>query len=134
METNAIRFDDGAAYEQYMEKWSQLAGETFLRSDSLLGEPVRSDRKWTRHPWRPTQSASMTERRTSNTWKSGASLRGKPSSNGWFQKQGGDGSTWAAVVAPLPNCLSTAVHQGQSRGSIPRRGSLPTGAHHTPAG
>ena len=30
METNAIRFDDGAAYEQYMGKWSQLAGETFL--------------------------------------------------------------------------------------------------------
>src|ERR1035438_6845678 len=31
METNAIRFDDGAAYEQYMGKWSQLAGETFLQ-------------------------------------------------------------------------------------------------------
>lgn len=31
METNAIRFDDGAAYEQYMGKWSQLTGETFLR-------------------------------------------------------------------------------------------------------
>lgn len=30
MDTNAIRFDDGAAYEQYMGKWSQLAGETFL--------------------------------------------------------------------------------------------------------
>jgi SAM-dependent methyltransferase len=30
MEINAIRFDDGAAYEQYMGKWSQLAGETFL--------------------------------------------------------------------------------------------------------
>jgi SAM-dependent methyltransferase len=28
--TNQIRFDDGAAYERYMEKWSQLAGETFL--------------------------------------------------------------------------------------------------------
>jgi hypothetical protein len=26
----AIRFDDGAAYERYMGKWSQLAGETFL--------------------------------------------------------------------------------------------------------
>jgi SAM-dependent methyltransferase len=25
-----IRFDDGAAYEQYMGKWSRLAGETFL--------------------------------------------------------------------------------------------------------
>ena len=25
-----IRFDDGAAYERYMGKWSQLAGETFL--------------------------------------------------------------------------------------------------------
>jgi SAM-dependent methyltransferase len=30
METNAIRFDDGAAYEQYMGKWSQLAGAIFL--------------------------------------------------------------------------------------------------------
>jgi SAM-dependent methyltransferase len=28
--TNQIRFDDGAAYERYMGKWSQLAGETFL--------------------------------------------------------------------------------------------------------
>jgi SAM-dependent methyltransferase len=28
--TNEIRFDDGAAYERYMGKWSQLAGETFL--------------------------------------------------------------------------------------------------------
>src|SRR3954471_404051 len=25
-----IRFDDGAKYERYMGKWSQLAGETFL--------------------------------------------------------------------------------------------------------
>ena len=30
MTTNQIRFDDGAAYERYMGKWSQLAGETFL--------------------------------------------------------------------------------------------------------
>jgi SAM-dependent methyltransferase len=30
MVSNRIRFDDGAAYEQYMGKWSQLAGETFL--------------------------------------------------------------------------------------------------------
>jgi ubiquinone/menaquinone biosynthesis C-methylase UbiE len=29
--TNTIRFDDGAAYERYMGKWSQLAGEAFLR-------------------------------------------------------------------------------------------------------
>lgn len=28
--TNQIRFDDGTAYERYMGKWSQLAGETFL--------------------------------------------------------------------------------------------------------
>ncbi len=28
--TNHIRFDDGAGYERYMGKWSQLAGETFL--------------------------------------------------------------------------------------------------------
>ena len=28
--TNEIRFDDGAAYERFMGKWSQLAGETFL--------------------------------------------------------------------------------------------------------
>ena len=30
MTTDPIRFDDGAAYERYMGKWSQLAGETFL--------------------------------------------------------------------------------------------------------
>lgn len=30
MVTSPIRFDDGAAYERYMGKWSQLAGETFL--------------------------------------------------------------------------------------------------------
>src|SRR6266404_2891738 len=30
MPTNEIRFDDGAAYEQYMGKWSQLAGQAFL--------------------------------------------------------------------------------------------------------
>jgi len=30
MADNQIRFDDGAAYERYMGKWSQLAGETFL--------------------------------------------------------------------------------------------------------
>ncbi|MDN0077564.1 methyltransferase domain-containing protein [Crenobacter sp. SG2303] len=30
MVTNQIRFDDGAAYERYMGKWSQLAGEIFL--------------------------------------------------------------------------------------------------------
>jgi ubiquinone/menaquinone biosynthesis C-methylase UbiE len=30
MVTNPIRFDDGAAYERYMGKWSQLAGDTFL--------------------------------------------------------------------------------------------------------
>lgn len=30
MATNQIRFDDGTAYERYMGKWSQLAGETFL--------------------------------------------------------------------------------------------------------
>jgi SAM-dependent methyltransferase len=28
--TNQISFKDGAAYERYMGKWSQLAGETFL--------------------------------------------------------------------------------------------------------
>jgi SAM-dependent methyltransferase len=30
MATDQIRFDDGAAYERYMGKWSQLAGEVFL--------------------------------------------------------------------------------------------------------
>jgi SAM-dependent methyltransferase len=30
MVTNQIRFDDGAAYERYMGKWSQLAGDAFL--------------------------------------------------------------------------------------------------------
>ena len=28
--TEQIRFDDGAAYERYMGKWSQIAGQTFL--------------------------------------------------------------------------------------------------------
>lgn len=28
--TSTIQFDDGAAYERYMGKWSQLAGEAFL--------------------------------------------------------------------------------------------------------
>lgn len=28
--TEEIRFDDGAAYERYMGRWSQLVGETFL--------------------------------------------------------------------------------------------------------
>ncbi|HTG34568.1 MAG TPA: methyltransferase domain-containing protein [Thermoanaerobaculia bacterium] len=37
MEADQIRFDDGAAYERYMGKWSQLAGETFL--DWLAPEP-----------------------------------------------------------------------------------------------
>lgn len=35
--TNQIRFDDGAGYERYMGKWSQLAGESFL--DWLAPEP-----------------------------------------------------------------------------------------------
>ncbi len=35
--TNQIRFDDGAAYERYMGKWSRLAGETFL--EWLAPEP-----------------------------------------------------------------------------------------------
>jgi SAM-dependent methyltransferase len=30
MADQTIRFDDGAAYERYMGKWSRLAGETFL--------------------------------------------------------------------------------------------------------
>jgi SAM-dependent methyltransferase len=30
MVSNEIRFDDGAAYERYMGKWSQLVGEAFL--------------------------------------------------------------------------------------------------------
>jgi SAM-dependent methyltransferase len=29
--TEPIRFDDGAAYERYMGKWSRLTGETFLK-------------------------------------------------------------------------------------------------------
>jgi SAM-dependent methyltransferase len=37
MLNNQIRFDDGAAYERYMGKWSQLAGETFI--DWLAPEP-----------------------------------------------------------------------------------------------
>ena len=35
--TTQIRFDDGAAYERYMGKWSQLAGEIFL--DWLAPQP-----------------------------------------------------------------------------------------------
>ena len=30
MASSEIRFDDGAAYERYMGKWSQLAGEAFI--------------------------------------------------------------------------------------------------------
>ncbi len=30
MTNSTIRFDDGNAYEEYMGKWSQLAGGTFL--------------------------------------------------------------------------------------------------------
>lgn len=37
MATDPIRFDDGAAYERYMGKWSQLAGDTFL--DWLAPKP-----------------------------------------------------------------------------------------------
>jgi SAM-dependent methyltransferase len=37
MVTDPIRFEDGAAYERYMGKWSQLAGEAFL--DWLAPEP-----------------------------------------------------------------------------------------------
>lgn len=37
MTTDQIRFDNGAAYEQYMGKWSQLAGEVFL--DWLAPQP-----------------------------------------------------------------------------------------------
>jgi len=37
MATNEIRFDDGAAYERYMGKWSQLVGQTFL--DWLAPKP-----------------------------------------------------------------------------------------------
>jgi SAM-dependent methyltransferase len=37
MHTNQIRFNDGAAYERYMGKWSQLAGEIFL--DWLAPKP-----------------------------------------------------------------------------------------------
>lgn len=39
MKTHQICFDNGATYEQYMGKWSQLAGETFL--DWLAPEPGR---------------------------------------------------------------------------------------------
>ncbi len=37
MADNEIRFDDGAAYERYMGKWSQLAGQSFL--DWLAPKP-----------------------------------------------------------------------------------------------
>src|SRR4051812_18847565 len=30
MATNQIHFEDGAAYERYMGKWSRLAGDAFL--------------------------------------------------------------------------------------------------------
>ena len=69
------------------------------------------------------QSASMTGRRTSNTWESGASLRAKPSSAGSLRSQGGDGSTWAAVVAPYRNAcrpLCTKI----SPGDRPAEGQL----------
>jgi SAM-dependent methyltransferase len=37
MQTDQIRFDNGAAYEQYMGKWSRLVGELFL--DWLAPKP-----------------------------------------------------------------------------------------------
>src|ERR1700693_5700162 len=37
MPTSQIRFDDGATYERYMGKWSQLAGKIFL--DWLAPKP-----------------------------------------------------------------------------------------------
>jgi hypothetical protein len=37
MADQPIRFDDGAAYERFMGKWSRLAGETFL--DWLAPQP-----------------------------------------------------------------------------------------------
>ncbi len=37
MKTDQIRFNDGATYEQYMGKWSQLAGKAFL--EWLTPEP-----------------------------------------------------------------------------------------------
>jgi SAM-dependent methyltransferase len=37
MADQSIRFDDGAAYERYMGKWSQLAGDVFL--DWLAPQP-----------------------------------------------------------------------------------------------
>lgn len=37
MSTNQIRFEDGEAYERYMGKWSQLAGNAFL--DWLVPQP-----------------------------------------------------------------------------------------------
>lgn len=37
MQNDSIRFDNGAAYERYMGKWSQLAGEVFL--DWLAPQP-----------------------------------------------------------------------------------------------
>ena len=37
MPTDQIRFDDGAKYERYLGKWSQLAGQTFL--DWLAPKP-----------------------------------------------------------------------------------------------
>jgi hypothetical protein len=37
MAQSEIRFEDGAAYENYMGKWSQLAGSIFL--DWLAAPP-----------------------------------------------------------------------------------------------
>jgi len=37
MSSNVIKFDDGAAYERYMGRWSQLAGQVFL--DWLKPQP-----------------------------------------------------------------------------------------------
>ena len=44
MDDPQIRFDDGAAYEEFMGKWSRLAGETFLASDipALLGRSLEA--------------------------------------------------------------------------------------------
>jgi hypothetical protein len=44
MAINEIRFDDGAAYERYMGKWSQLAGDT--SSTGLRHNPVCDGSTW----------------------------------------------------------------------------------------
>ena len=47
-----IRFDDGQAYEDFMGRWSRLAGDAFLDWLSPPRGLRRSKERWQNRPWR----------------------------------------------------------------------------------